>query len=172
MYGRIVEPHTMRLFALNRYEAAMNEVMAKSEAIENSLKASEKKLDELAAQFTQVRNILYTQRQAEEFFSDLQAISIETQCPIYSLAFVADEPSPDVKKVEHEMGVTAKKAVLSVAGLYQNVMLLVERLQSRSRKVWVEGIEMESINDGAAQVKCNIIIKIYIVQNKEAARYE
>ena len=172
IYGHAVEPHTRYLFALNRYEAAMDGVLAKNKAVEDLLATSRQKLDELTVEFAQVRNILYTQVQAEEFFSDLQAISVETSCPIYSLTFVTDEPSAEIKQVEQSLGVTARKAVLSVAGKYQNVITLMERLQSRGRKVWVEGLNIELINNDAAQVKCDIIIKIYTIQNKEASWYE
>ncbi len=172
VYGHTVEPYTAYLFAMHRYDAALDGILAKHDEIENSLKTSRQKLDELTVEFAQVRNILHTPSQAEEFFSDLQAISVETECPIYSLTFIADEPSPEVKQVEQGMGVTAKKAVLSVTGMYGNIMRLIERLQTRNRKVWVEKLEMESINSDVAQIKCNIIIKIYTIQNKEAARYE
>lgn len=172
MYDHVVEPHTMYLFALHRYGAAMDGILAKGESLEAAMATSRKKLDELTAQFSQVRNILYTQSEAEEFFSDLQAISVETDCPIYSLTFIADEPSAELKQVEQSVGVMAKKAVLSVTGMYQNVMTLVERLQNRSRKVWVESVDVELINNDVAQVKCDIIIKIYTIQNKEASRYE
>ena len=96
----------------------MDGIMAKSKVIEAAGKTSKKKLEELTAQFAQMRNTLYTQSEAEEFFSDLQAISVETECPIYSLTFVADEPPAEVKQAEQSLGVTAKKAVLSVAGVY------------------------------------------------------
>ena len=172
IYDKVVDPHTTYLFALHRYDAAMDSVLAKGKTLESSLAANSKKLGELSQQFAKVRSILYTQSEAEEFFSDLQAISVETECPIYSLTFITDEPSAELKQAEQTLGVTAKKAVLSVAGMYQNVMILVERLQNRSRKVWVEGMNIELINDSAAQVKCDIIIKIYTIQNKEATRYE
>ncbi len=157
---------------MHRYDAALDGILSKHDEIENSLKTDRQKLDALTVEFAQVRNILHTPSQAEEFFSDLQAISVETECPIYSLTFIADEPSPEVKQVEQGMGVTAKKAMLGVTGMYGNIMRLIERLQIRNRKVWVEKLEMELINNDVAQVKCNIIIKIYTIQNKEAARYE
>jgi len=172
IYRRIAAPHVTYLFAMQRYNAAMDKILDKSQMTEDMLKASDKKLKELSAQFSQVRNILHTQSEAEEFFSDLQAISVETECPVYSLTFIGDEPSAELKQVEHTLGVTAKKAVLSVAGMYQNVVLLIERLQNRSRKVWVEGVNMELINDTLAQVKCDIVLKIYVIQNKEASRHE
>lgn len=172
MYNQIVEPHIKYLFALHRYKSAINGFMAKSKVIEDAVKTSEKKIAELTVQFAQVRNTLYTQAEAEEFFSDLQAISVETDCPIYSLTFVADEPSAEVKQAEQAMGITAKKAALSVAGTYENIMRLVERLQLRNRKVWIEGLNIEAISDEASQVKCDITVKIYTIQNKEAAFYE
>jgi hypothetical protein len=172
IYGRTIEPYTAYLFAMHRYDTALDRILSKHDGIEDSLKTNRQKLDELTTEFAQVRNVLHTQSQAEEFFSDLQAISVETECPIYSLTFIADEPSPEVKQVEQGMGITAKKAVLSVTGIYGNIMRLIERLQMRNRKVWVEKLNMELINNDAAQVKCDIIIKIYTIQNKEAARYE
>jgi len=172
IYGHTVQPHTAYLFAMHRYDAALDGILSKHDEIENSLKTDRQKLDELTVEFAQVRNILHTPSQAEEFFSDLQAISVETECPIYSLTFIADEPSPEVKQVEHEMGLTAKKAMLGVTGMYGNIMRLIDRLQIRNRKVWVEKLNMELINNDVAQVKCDIIIKIYTIQNKEAARYE
>ena len=172
IYGRIVEPPVAYLLALNRYETAIDDLAAKNQAMDSSLKLSRKKLDDLTAQFSQVRNVLYTQVAAEEFFSDLQAISVETECPIYSLTFIGDEPTAEVKQVEQALGVTSRKALLSVAGMYENIMTLIERLQSRGHKVWVEGVHAEVISDDVVQVNCDIIIKIYTIQNKEASRYE
>ncbi len=172
MYNQITSPHVKWLFALHRYEAAVDDISSKNKDIKDTLKVSKKNLEELTAQFAHVRNILFTPSEAEEFFSDLQAISVETECPIYSLTFVPDSPSEEVKQAEQALGVTAKKAVLSVAGLYENIMRLMERLQTRSRKVWVEGLSMEAVNDEIPQIKCDVTVKIYVMQNKEAARHE
>lgn len=170
MYDRVLEPHVTYLFALRQYNCAMDDILAKNKIIESTLKISKKKLEGLTAQFAQVRGTLFTPAEAEEFFSDLQAVSVETECPIYSLNFISDESSDEIRQAEQVLGVTAKKVVLSVAGLYENVMRLLERLQSRNRKVWIEGINIEAINDEVPQVKCDITIKIYVIQNKEAAR--
>jgi hypothetical protein len=160
------------LFALNRYEQTVDRVLAESEDIEKMVSSSRQKLDSLAVEFAQVRNSLFTPGEAEEFFSDLQAISVETDCPIYSLNFVTDESSAEKKEAEQVMGIVPKKAVLSVAGVYENIIKLIDRLQHRSRKVWIEGVHMEAISDNVSQIKCDIMIKIYTMQNKEAALYE
>ncbi len=197
-YNWIVAPHTAYLFAARRYESIVGDIIEKNKTIGIMVDTRRKKLEELREQFAQVQSTLFTANKAKEFFSDLQTISEETGCAVYSLNFIASKEVPiytgshsektarggsDEEHLESRLGpkgeqsehisdIAANGAVLSVAGVYSNIIRLMKRLQARTQKVWIESLEMENLDYDSDQVKCDMTIKIYTIQDKEATVYE
>ena len=172
MYNWTVAPHATYLFAAHRYEAAIDNLTKESKVISDKVKIKKKKVQELREQFAELQSILFTPDTATEFFSDLQPISEQTGCIVHSLNFVTGEPVLKGEESENALGIVANSAMLSVVGMYGNVIKLVERLQARTQKVWIDSVRMEALGDNPVQLKCDMTVVIYTIEDKEATFYE
>ena len=172
IYNWTLAPHTSYLFAAQRYEAAIDNIMKESKVISNKVKMNKKKLQELRQQFAEFQNTLFTPGKATEFFSDLQPISEGAGCVVHSLNFATGGPVLKGEESENALGIVTNSAMLSVVGMYGNVIKLVERIQARTQKVWIDSVKMEALSDNPDQLKCDMTIIIYTIEDKEAALYE
>jgi len=170
MYNWIVAPRANYLLAAQRYEFAMDNVVKKNKTIDNRVKVKKKKLQELREQSAQLQSTLFTFDQAREFFSDLQAISEQTGCIVYSVNLITNNPNP-IKggQLQDTAGIVTKSAVLSVVGVYKNITKLIERLQSRTQKVWIDSVKVQALNNNSDRPKCDITITICALTDKEPA---
>lgn len=169
MYNWIAAPHTNYLFAAQRYESFMDKIIQKNKVIDSKVKVKKKKLKELQEQSVELLSTLFTPDKAREFFSDLQAISEETGCIVYSLNFIDDKPDTKSGQPQQTAGVVTKSAVLSVVGVYRNITSLIQRLQSRTQKVWIDSVRIRTLDRSLDRARCDITITICAIENEEAA---
>jgi hypothetical protein len=170
MYNWIVAPRTNYLSAAQGYESVMDNIVKKNKTIDNKVKASKMKLQELREQSAQLQSTLFTFDQAREFFSDLQAISEQTGCIVYSVNLITNNPNPTKDgQLQDTAGIVTKSAVLSVVGVYKNITKLIERLQSRTQKVWIDSIKVQALDNNSDRARCDITIAICALTDKEPA---
>jgi len=172
VYNWIVAPHVIYLSAVQQYESVVSDMAKKSKILSSAVTTKQKKLEELHEQFVQLQSSLFTLAQAKEFFSDLQAISVQAGCTVYSLNLVASERNSEQGQAEDASGIITKSAMLSVIGTYGDVIRLIESLQARQQKVWIDSVRMTSHEDTSGQLKCDMTITICTIQDKEAMPYE
>ncbi len=169
MYNWIVSPRAAYLRAVQRHEIVAGNIAQKSEVISKNVIAKRKELQELQQQFTKLRDTLFTPEQAKEFFSDLQTISEEAGCVVYSLNILTAAPSRERQQSQDASYIVPRSATLTVAGVYEKIIRLMERLQVRTQKVWVDSIKMEIFDYDSAEPKCDITITLYTVEDEEVA---
>lgn len=167
-YGSILAPHVSYLSTAQHHERVVSDVAKKMESISNTIRGRKKELQKLQEQCVQLEGTLFSAEKAEEFFSDLRPLSEQVGCTISSLRFPPSAASSGDGQSKSPSGLVAKRAMLSVAGEYGNIISLMQRLQGRAQKVWIESLEIQSSNDGSNQLKCDITIVIYAIQNKGA----
>jgi len=172
MYNWIVAPQATYLFAAKQYERIVGRIANKNEVIRSTVEAKEKRLQELREQFAQLQGALFTPDQVKEFFSDLQAICGEVGCTVSGLSFITTESGRKDEMTEDASGIVPNKALLSVIGVYEDIIKLMKRLQMRSNKVWIDSINMESFYSDSPQVKCDITITVYTTKDREAALWK
>jgi hypothetical protein len=170
MYNWIVAPRANYLLAAQRYEFVMENIVKKNKTIDNRVDIKKKELQELREQSAQLQSTLFTSDQAREFFSDLQAISEQTGCIVYSVNLITNNPNP-IKdgQLQDTAGIVTKSAVLSVVGVYKNITKLIERLQSRTQKVWIDSVKVQALNNNSDLPRCDITITICALTDKEPA---
>ena len=170
MYNWIVAPCADNLSAAQQYESAMEQVVNTNKTIVNKVKIKKKKLQELNEQSAQLQSTLFTPEQAREFFSDLQAISEQTGCIVYSINLIANKQKPNKDgQLQDTAGIVTKSAVLNVVGVYKNITKLIERLQSRTQKVWIDSVQLRTLDNSSDQARCDITITICALTDKEPA---
>ncbi len=167
MYISTVAPHVRYLSAAQQYECVVGDIAKKKKTVSNTVKGRKKELQKLQEQCVQLEGTLFSPEKAKEFFSDLCPLSERAGCTVHLLRFPPSAAGPGGGQSKNLSGIVAKRAILSVAGVYGNIISLMERLQGRAQKVWIESLEIQSLNDGSTQLKCDITIVIYTIQNKE-----
>lgn len=168
MYNWIVAPHVTYLFAAQEYKSAVSKAVERNETITREVEAKTKKLGELYEQLAKARSALFTPDETKEFFGDLQAISEETGCTVHSLNLVVSEPLFGDKRSKNTSSIIANGATLSVIGQYNSIIRLVEKLQNHAKRVRMDSFKMGIIDSGSAQLKCNMTITIYTIQDRKA----
>ncbi len=175
VYNWIVAPHVAHLFAVQQYESVIDDVVKKHKILSSAVRTKKKKLEQLHEQFDQLQSSLFMIDEAKEFLSDLQAISVQAGCTVYSLNLVTSEQNS-----EDALDIATKNATLSVIGTYGDIVRLMERVQARPQKVWIDSVRMTSLEDGSNQLKCDITITVCTIpstslgtsQDKEVMPHE
>jgi hypothetical protein len=167
MYNWIVAPHVTYLFAAQRRESVVSKIVKKNEVITREIEAKAEELEKLYEQVARSGSDLFTPDETKEFFSDLQAISEETNCTINSLNLVVSEPSLKDEQFKDTSNIVANSVMLSVSGQYNSIIKLVEKLQNYAKRVWIDSFNVKIIDFGSAQLKCDMTITIYTIQDKE-----
>ena len=172
MYNWTVSPHVVQLSVVQQYESVLDDVVKKNKILSSAVKIKNKKLEQLGEQFAQLQSSLFMIDKAKEFFSDLQVISEQMGCTVYSLNLTTDKQNSKEGQAEDATGIVTKSAILSVIGAYGDIVRLVERLQARPQKVWIDSVRMTSLDNDSGQLKCDITITICTLQDKEAIPHE
>jgi hypothetical protein len=172
MYNWTIAPQLTWLRAEQQYEAAVSDVARKCAVTSEALGKKQTKIEELRQEFTQLQNTVFTSEAAKEFFSDLQVISQEVGCTVYSLNLVKNQQDPQRKKTEKPQGIVTSSAALSVIGVYPNIIKLIEKLQGRPQKVWIDALKMKTVGGELQQLKCDMTITICTFPDKEAKTHE
>jgi Tfp pilus assembly protein PilO len=176
VYNWMVAPHTNYLFAAQQYESVIGNVAKKNKILSNTVKVKEKKLEDLREQFAQLRHTLFTLDETKELFGDLRVICEEVGCTVNSLDFVTNEsgsrrrPVPlraVAGQIEGDSYIAANNVMLSVIGVYGDIIELMEIMQKRTQGVWIDSIEMTALDGDSAKLNCDIAITIYTIQDKD-----
>jgi hypothetical protein len=167
MFKWMVTPHTIYLSAAKGYEFALDDIIKKNKIVDNKVKIRRQKLQDLYEESAQLQSILFTHNQAREFFSDLQAISEQMGCSVLSLNFMTNKRNPKDQEQENDSDIVIKSAVLCVVGQYNDIARLIERLQERTQKVWIDAVKVRTIDYGSDQPRCDITITICEISDED-----
>jgi hypothetical protein len=166
LYNWIVTPHLNFLQTAQRYEAVADKLAKKTRIIGTNVKLRRKKLGQLQEDFKHIHIKLFDPVKAKEFFSDIQAMAEQTDCIIYSLNFSPTDSAINAGQSEISSRITANRATFSVGGKYKDIIALINKLQNRSKQVWIDTISMEPVNRNSELLKCDMSIAIYVIYSE------
>ena len=175
MYIWIVSPRATYLSAAQQLDSTLDKTLEKNKVIIKKIEAKKKELQQLREQFAELQNKLFTANEAKEFLNDLEAAVNKTDCAVYSLTFSTGEIFSENALIskneqrEDALYVATNNAMLVVIGVYENIVRLVEKLQMRNQRVWIDSLQMGVFDGNSHQLKCEMTITIYTIQNKETA---
>lgn len=172
MYNWTIAPQLTWLRAEQQYKAAVNDIARKCTITNAALGKKETKVEELRQEFAQLQDTVFTSEAAKEFFSDLQVIAQQAECTVDSLNLVKHRQRAQKEEPEKLGGIITSSAALSVLGTYPDIIKLIERLQARPQKVWIDALKMKAIGGGSQQLKCDMTITICTFQDREATTHE
>lgn len=166
MYNWIVAPHTSRVLGAQRYVDTLNAVAEKRESLQKIMTIKKKKLKELHEQMGELQGLFFTEQQAKEFLSDLQAVSVEENCRPYSIVIDPKRPGSSPQN-EQDSYVRAHIVEIGVTGSYGEIVSLITRLLGRTQNVSMDSLEMEAFDEEFSKIKCMIILTIHTLQGEE-----
>jgi len=169
-YRWLVVPHNLYLYAAERREAVTEEVARKNEILGRTVTRKIKELEKLNGQFEQLKGEVLIPDSAETFTSNLQTLAKEAGCSVNALNVITEKSkskrAAKVTRAQDASALLVKSMVLSVAGEYENIVQLIEKLQKHNGKVWVDSVRMKLLGDRSSQLGCDMTITIYSI-NKE-----
>jgi hypothetical protein len=106
-----------------------------------------------------------------EFFVSLSAIAKRTGCIIQSVSSPSGQQGGSPNPAGDSSGIIAKKAEVSIAGGYGNIVAFIKELQTYQRKVWIDAVRIDT-GGNAGELKCQLTLALYYADNVEMTSYE
>ncbi len=160
----VVVPHLTALHASQQYECATNERIKKGKIVNHELRAKRARLEKLVTQRTLLSDMAFSPTKADEFLSDLEAFCEQSGCAVASLSFLNSE---DQTGHDVALSIVAKGAALTIHGTYASITRLIEELQGRQERVWIDKLSIATLALDLDQVTCHLAIAIYVNLDKE-----
>jgi Tfp pilus assembly protein PilO len=165
----IITPHLASLRAAQQYERATGDRIDKSKMLNRQLRAAKTRLEKLAAEHVLLSDMAFRPDAADEFLSNLAASCEQSGCSVVSLNFANGQ---NQKREDIDQFVVARGVTLAVQGQYDNISRLIEILQARPQKVWVDKLQMEQSPPDPSLIVCRMTITIYIDVHEESVGYD
>ncbi|NQV31508.1 MAG: hypothetical protein HQ515_02385 [Phycisphaeraceae bacterium] len=64
--------------------------------------------------------------------------------------------------------VESVEVTLAVLGEYSQLVLFIDSLQHQERQIWVTSVDIEMTNGQERVLKCDITIRLYVLQQQKA----
>ena len=90
-YNWLVVPHTTYLHAAEKYESVVSDVAKQNTVIKSKNELKKKQLQEVRLNLNEVQAKFFSPDAAKEFFSDIEVIATQANCPIYSINFISNK---------------------------------------------------------------------------------
>ena len=169
-YSWLVTPHVASLQASQQYERVAEVCAERSRVTNQRLRTERAHVQELTGQYASFSGRAFHPNKAEEFFSDLEAFCEQTGCVMASLSYLRDitrRPVAQEGGASHLLW-THRSVALTVHATYGNVIRLIEKLQARPQKVWIDALRMGPSDPGPGRVACDLVVTIYVNLEKES----
>lgn len=154
--------HVAFLGASQRYEHAMGEHEEMSEVVNEDLAAQRRKLERLREERAVFAGMAFRPAEARQFHHELQDLCREAACDIVSLSYSKDENLASYGERDAASTMVLRRTSLTVHGLYGGVVQVLDALQKRPQKVWVEGFHMQILQAKPGWVSCDMKVVIWV----------
>ena len=166
-YNWVVVPQTGYLMAAQKYESVAAELAKKSQKMNKDMQSAKKDLSELQKKFKQFHTSLFDPNGADKFFSGIQNVAEDVKCvvnslnltPIYQSSKTGDSGAVNV--------IASRRATLSIAGNYRNIIKLMNKLQERPEQVRIDSVSIRSIDNNSDRLKCDMAVTVYVIRGSE-----
>jgi Tfp pilus assembly protein PilO len=171
-YSWIVSPQISYLKAAESYEWMTGNAGQKGTTIEKGIGSKQQEIAALAEEIDQIQDSFFTEEKAREFFSDLEPISLQSNCNIDTLAFLPAETIGSETDNEHTTSIILKRAEISLIGQYENIIKFLKKLSSYSQRVSIGNLQIQSDHFGQQELSCYMTVTIYLIEDKEKVKNE
>jgi len=164
-YNHFVAPHRNYLRAAQTYETLAGVLEKRNRVIAGYARDKKEELQQLQHKSQLIDKSLFDSVKAKQFFSDIQMVAGQTNCIVNLLKFPQDQKRDGTSRTLQGPHVEASRATLSITGGYRNIVALINKLQDRPERVWIDSLRLKSAGEGL--LRCDTTITIYAMYNKE-----
>lgn len=167
MYNWILSPQVGYLRAVQRYQPVVDEMAKQTGKLGRTLDKKRQRLRSLQSEWTEMRDSLFTPAQAKGFLGSLQSFVEQSGCRVVTADFSGEARAEPSGKIKEAGGATAFLAAVTVVGAYDQIVALLERLQTNRPKVWVDscGLKLSDVRTG--RLECRLALTLYALGDKE-----
>ena len=165
-YNWIVSPQTGYLHAAKQYERMVGDAGKKTEFIKKQIATKQVELEKLHGEIAQIQNSFFSGEKAREFFMDIEPLSLQCNCNVVSLTFMADETRRN-RDAESDSPIVLKRASVDITGRYEDIMKFLAKLRDYTHRICINDLCIESSQPDVDKLNCGLIITIYVVEDKE-----
>ncbi|MCF7974376.1 MAG: hypothetical protein K9N55_11215 [Phycisphaerae bacterium] len=167
LYGAIVSPHLQYLQAVQNYEPAIDKMIEKQVDISNTLVGRKKVLEDVRQQFDVIGFTVFSAEQKKVFLASLETLAEEFTCSIAKMDSSSDKSQIVIGEISDPTYVQSVETTLSVLGEYNQLALFMDALQHQDHQVWLTSVDIEMMNNQERVLKCDITIKLLVLQEKK-----
>ena len=167
IYNWLVVPHATYLHAAEKYEFVVSDVAKQNTIIKSKNELKKKQLDEIRLNFNKVREKFFTADTAKEFFSDIEVIATQANCPINSINFLSNKSRRNSPDAQNSSFVIQKGVSVEFVCSYDNVINFFANLFNRPQLLSIRAMRIEPIYRDSSKLECEITFVVYIVKDKE-----
>lgn len=166
-YNWTVTPQTSYLRAAHLYDVMIGDAGNMTNDIKSQMGPKNQQVRTLQDELELIQAKFFTPKQANELFLDLEPIAMQYNCTIDKLTFISSEPV-SYNGAENGSGdIISKKLSISYTGEYKDIITFLKRLDSYTQRIVISDIHIESDEMVADGLFCQMIITIYMVEDKE-----
>jgi hypothetical protein len=165
IYNWFITPHSNYLMAAEKYTSAARAMEKTGRMIESELRLKQKKLGELAGRFDLAKQEFFDAETAKTFLAGIQSQAGKNKCFIDTLKFspaeqviTADTNNIDIKEYQVNLG---------VVGQYADIVMLLDSLQNRKQKVWIDNIKLQLKDPSTGYLVCDAVMSLYTLKITE-----
>jgi len=165
--GWILWPHVTYLHAVQGYGPVVSSIADKKNTMCTAIGAKGRKLQAIQAERDTLRDKFFTVTQAKEFFSRLEHFAQGVGCAVASVDFVFERGQPGTGMSSDVPTLVAHRANLTVAGQYEDLIVLFEHIQGHLHDVWIDSCRIELSNADRGRLRCDVALTIWVISDKE-----
>ena len=174
MYNWILSPHVGYLRAVQRYQPVVDEMARETSLIHATLAGKRQQLQTTRRELTEIRGSLFTGVEAKAFLGDLQSFVEQTGCKVIAADFTSpsDDQAGQTREPKERPPAIASRVDLTVTGLYDQIIALLNRLQTNPKKIWVDSCRMRLSEPRSERLECRLSLTLYALFEKEGLANE
>lgn len=176
LYNWILSPHVGYLHAVQRYEPVVDEMARETGLLHKTLDKKRRRLRAQQQELARVYATLFPAADAKAFLGSLEPFVGQAGCKVVAVDFTSPTESENRGKPPRESKdsapATASHVNLTITGSYDQILMLLDRLQTHSRKIWVDTCSLKLSDLRSGRLECRLSLTLYALSEKEGPSHE
>ena len=163
-YHFILSPHLKQSLATAKYEIVAKGFEEKTEVITAEVEKKREEVEQLRLVQDTIKMAIFDEKEASEFLGGLEGKAEQFKCYVESISFL---PVIETGNFFENKEIVIYRATVRMRGTFKDIALYVSSLQNQAKKVWINGLDIEKVNNDSGMLDSDMAIKIYAVSKKE-----
>lgn len=153
-------PYVGYLRAVQQLEPVVGQMAEEKDRIHGNLGPKLRQVRTMEQELADIHAGLFRGDEVAEFLRNLPSLVEQTGCIIVLVDLTGGDTGP-ARRGDEPHALEASHAGLTVLGQYEQLIMLLERLQNDRRKVWVDSCRVQRYDEGRGLYRCQIAVTIY-----------